>query len=244
MVSLRAVMDRVQPAGFVPAEGMSLLRHLFGYIPLPIETTSRFVQVSVHDQLDRLRRIHFNINVISVAFDALPVRTEATAQGQLNSALVRAREIYDAAGVGIGRVLRFSVPSQTGPGGDGHLRSEQELKDLTNAWTVHHDGIDVFVVSELDYMVDGAYPGGHSPIGGTCNKDDDTVATGLGIVLDSTPAATGHTLGHELGHYLGLEHWAHAGDNLMVPGSGADTLQNSQIQIIRGHCSIRAPLPI
>jgi hypothetical protein len=254
MTQLRRVIDLLQPD--LPDSGASVLRHLFGYVPVAGHPGAPD-RVSVRGQLARLRRPHFNLNVIEIAFDAQPHRTEAEAQRHLNAALARAREIYDLTGVAVGRVLRFSVPARGGPGGDGHLRSEQELVELTNTWTVHQDGIDVFVVYALDFAseFEGTQPAGVSPVCGTCDKDDeigdDDEMTGLAVILDNTPAQTGHTLAHELGHYLGLTHTVGTGlpgdrslQNLMTPGATFDALRSDQLEVILQHCSVRPPLPV
>ncbi|MEP7112410.1 MAG: hypothetical protein ABI862_04025 [Ilumatobacteraceae bacterium] len=245
-VSLRQAIFRTQ---WVPperplatADPAPVLRQLLGYRHAGDIGKAFITDVSILQQVRRLRRPHFNVNVISIGFDDLPNQSEAEAEHRVDMALMRSRDIFDAVGIGIGRVLRFAV--RAGPGRDNRIDSIQEFHDLTNAWTVHRDGIDAFMVSSVSIEEDFEEAGsaGISPQTGPCNKDDTTGATGIAVALQNDPVVMGDVLAHELCHYLGLHHDDSDGMNLMFPVRNGVHLTAEQATTMREHCMMRAPL--
>lgn len=249
-VSLRQAIVRtqwippeIQPATADPAR---VLRQLLGYHHARDIGKALISDVSIMQQVLRLRRPHFNLNVISIGFDDLLNQSAAEADRRVDMALMRSRDIFDAAGIGIGRVLRFAVSAGRGPGRNNRITSIREFHDLTNAWTVHRDGIDAFMVSSVSIEEDfeDAGSAGISPQNGPCNKDNTTGATGIAVALQNDPVVIGDVLAHELCHYLGLHHQDSDGMNLMYPVRNGVHLTAEQATTMREHCMMRAPLRV
>jgi hypothetical protein len=187
--------------------------------------------LSLLDQMGALRGPHFHMNVIMVGSDLF---TSAD-MVELDSAVHKARAIYKQQSVGVGRVLYFAIPVSMA---NGHeiINSDDEAGQLTNEWTVHNNGLDVFIVRDYSGTTIGL-----SPVGGPCNKDSGKM-NGSVVEISNGTQQTARSCSHEMGHYLGLDHQNSRPDNLMCQSSAASSittsvvLDGSQGAIIKGHC--------
>lgn len=236
-----------------PPVPFSVVRHLFGY-----QARGYVGPLSVKTQLDLVGGRHFHLNLIRVGLESFtPANNQA-----IDAALESLRTIYANAGFGIGRVLRFEIAEeQANDSGvvQGILVFDSLADDLTNAWTVHNNGLDVFLVLVFD-PAPNTQVIGRSAVGGPCDKDDSCVMTGCVVSLET--ASTGQVLAHEAGHYLGLSHInnltaaivdldndgnvdptipASVVANLMFPVMTPTSLvlNNFQRAIMTGHCFAR-----
>jgi hypothetical protein len=224
------------------AAKFSVLHDFFGLRSIPFAK-----EISLRQQMDRLRQSHFHFNVILVGSDAFT-------NGELddvNRAVFDTREIYSKAGVGVGRVQWFAIPVSMA-GGHDDISSDDEAVELTNSWTVHNNGLDVFVVRS-GWTEDGESHAGLSDQGASCDKDAGKSMSGS--VVSVNGVMSGITMAHEMGHDLGLEHivdldideldeaTAEQIRNLMFPFAVTTIgeLNPPQVVIILGHCLIQPP---
>ena len=144
-----------------------------------------------------------------------------------------ARDFYEQVGLGIGRVLRFSVATADANGHEQH-QSHAEAEALTNDWTVDNDAIDLFFVRT--FVIDGyIQPAGQSPVEGPCDKSGVRMN---GCVLRMSGSIVDYRLAHEVGHYLGLRD-VDDNQNVMwntAPNGGE--LTPSQGSNMRDHCFV------
>jgi hypothetical protein len=194
--------------------------------------------LSVRDQIMALRGIHFHVNAIKVGSDLFTPSDFVEVDGAIH----KARTIYKQVGVGIGRVRHFAIPVSLA---NGHeiIDNDDEAKTLTNEWTVHNNGLDVFIVR--DYVGSTI---GRSPAPGSCNKDDASDMTGSVVEISNGTQQTARSFAHEMGHYLGLGHENSKPENLMaqssVPGVNTTTsvvLTADQGNTILKHCFMQLP---
>lgn len=157
---------------------------------------------------------HFHINLIRLGGGAahpLP------AQAVLDRAVVRAREIWQAVDVTIGRVQWFD----DNLGGNAILETKTELERVMQRLSVSNDGVDCFVALALGFNALGFSPVTGPTLKGMSIKDGLAVATNQPTdtgLLPLNALLIGRNLAHELGHYFGLDHNAFfvGDDNLMV----------------------------
>jgi hypothetical protein len=168
--------------------------------------------LSLLAQMQRLKQNHFHLNIIRVGTDAnglLPAMDEQNA----DCAVQITRDIYAAAGVGIGRVERWwMIPLSANTGYDV-IDDDSEAEDLVDEYSVPNPGVDCFFV--LDYVgsTAGAHPG-----------------KGDGVVVESREnnfLGTARTMAHELGHFFGLDHRNDQPNNLMCQTSSANPMPGS-----------------
>lgn len=192
--------------------------------------------MSLLDHVRSLKGKHVHVNVIRVGIDNF---TSAEVD-RIDYAIFKARNIYRTVSLGIGRVQHFDVTAADADGRDD-LGSEGEAEDLTQAFTVPNNGLDVFMVdniSDPDFV-------GISPVDGPCDKDGKGMNGVVGGEVNRGSDAVARTFAHEIGHYLGLEHRNSDPDNLMCQTSKANSTRNSvlltsgQGSTVRGHCSVR-----
>lgn len=221
-------------------QDFSLLHDFFGLLSVPV-----IKELSVRQQMARLDGRHFHVNVILVGSDAFT----GSDLDDVNDAVIGTREIYGKVGVGVGRVRWFEIPVNMAQGHDD-ISSDDEAVELTNSWTVHNNGLDVFVVRQ-DWSEDGETHDGLSDQEASCDKDAGKSMSGSVVSLGGFMTAL--TLAHEIGHDLGLEHIVDLDldeldeatpeqiENLMFPfGTPASRLiYPFQVAIILTHCRMR-----
>jgi hypothetical protein len=223
MPSLR---KRAQCIG-IPGD-LSVVRDFFGLLSIPPRK-----ELSLQRQIELLERRHFHVNLILVGDDQfLPDEFAA-----LNLAVFDTRKIFAKAGIGVGRVLWFAIPVSMA---DGHedISCGDEAEKLTNSWTVHNDGLDVFVVRD-GWSEDGKSVEGASDQNASCDKDAGKAMSGSVVsVKDEVEGLlAGVLLAHEIAHDLGLEHVLEE-KNLMFPMIFTLTaeLHPWQVLIMLRHC--------
>jgi hypothetical protein len=249
MPSLRELITRVKTIGtnvpITPWPGsVSLLEDFWCYNHRPEDA-----ELSLRKQVKLLQGRYFNLNLIRVGDDLL---TDDRGK-RINGAAHQVREIYAAYDIGVVRLSHHVVTTENANGHD-QIDSDEEASDLTNEWTVHNDGLDVFLVARHWSNEDPeVVTGGLSPKDGTCDKDDAKTTTGLLVSTNNSVRTTGLIMAHELGHYFGLPHkpdkkigeveqpdvTAENIKNLMFPLQiGGSELTNNQLADVRDHCFI------
>jgi hypothetical protein len=242
--SIRALASCVGISG-----PFSILGDFFGFSRrrLPPDPTGARVEVSLTEQITRLRGPHSNLNVIAVGSDQFTDNDFI----EIDYSIFKLRNVYRPVGVGIGRVQHWVV-STADAGGLDTPTTDGDLEDLTQDWTVPNDGIDMFVPHNMSVPSNGGTTLGMSPIDGPCDKDAKGMNGATCGLWGSEQTA--RTFAHELGHYLGLSH--NHGDtcptttaernNLMAQSRCALSPRNSvlltssQGDNMDDHCSIRA----
>lgn len=217
---------------------VSVLGNLFGFLRQrvpndPCETTT--AEVSVLNQVNRLKGKHVHLNIIRVGIDNF---TSAEVD-KIDYAIYRAHKIFNTRSLGIGRVEHYDVTNAEA-GGKADIGSDDEAEDLTHDWTVDNNAIDVFMVDNIsaDFV-------GLSPVGGPCNKDAKGMNGVLGGEVNRSSSGVARSFVHEIGHYLGLPHKNSSFDNIMCQTSKANStcdsvlLTSSQGNTIRGHCFVK-----
>lgn len=173
---------------------------------------------------------HIDINIILVGSEAFTVGDR---QQVLDSIAVMT-SIYQQAGLAIGSVNRFVIPTARAKGHE-LISSSSEARALTADWSVANDAIDVFVVRKMI----GA--DGWSAVNGPCDKDKKGTMTGTVVSLNGDKGNSGNTFAHELGHYLGLSHIPDAGNFIGNNGSSNSNtaITSAQGDTMKAHCSVK-----
>ncbi len=185
----------------------SVVGDFFGYASAPpwnlapSQTNPNLPQsVSLLTQMRRVRQYHFHLNIVRVGTNANGFLPQVDEQN-VDCAVHVTRDIFAAAGIGIGRVQRgWHIELSENTGYDV-IGDDCEAEDLVDEYSVANDGIDCFLVPLYDGDV-----GGYAPSGGD------------GVVVESREGdffGTARTMAHELGHYLGLGHENGDPNNLM-----------------------------
>lgn len=180
----------------------SVMRDVFGFArgALPPDPTGAVVSVSMRDQIAAIEGRHIHVNVIRVGFDAIAAADIGASIERVDFAILRIRQIYAQAPLGVGRILHWEITQAQADGADD-IGSEDEADELWSSWDVPNDGVDVFItrtMSTTDFI-------GLSPVDGACDKDgkDDGLFGGR---IDRHADGVARTFAHEIGHYLGLSH--------------------------------------
>ena len=248
MASVKDIMNCI---GIDTSEPVSVLFHFFGFFRarVPEDPCSADPgEVSMLDHMNSLQGKHIHLNIIRVGIDNF---TDEEVD-KIDSAILTARRIYRGQSLGIGRVEHFDVESGDADGMDD-IANEDEAEDLTHAFTVPNNGIDVFMVDNISAGFVGL-----SPVGGPCDKDDKDMNGVLGGEVNRSRSRVARTFAHEIGHYLDLPHNHDDGDcpnstadcnNLMAQTGCADScgdgiceamiLTDSQGDTIRDHCFVQ-----
>ena len=231
--------------------------HLFGFrrrrVPTGPGDFPRRPTVSLLGLLRGIAGDHVNLNVFRVGADQF---TDAD-HHRADFALFRVREVFDAAGLRMGRLAHYDIATADADGLDAPT-STADLIRLSRKWRGYKDAIDVFFPRAMSVTVtiDGkTYSAlGRSAIDGPCDgkvvgDDMSGAVCGLWWSFDETA----RTFAHEVGHYLGLEHnhgddcptSSAAQDNLMAQSRCASSIRDSvdltraQGRTARSHCAVR-----
>jgi hypothetical protein len=233
--SVKSIMSCI---GVNTSGTVSVLGNLFGLLRKRVPSDpciSTTAEVSVLNQVNRLKGKHVHLNIIRVGIDNF----SSAEVDKIDYAIYRAHKIFNTRLLGIGRVEHYDVTNAEA-GGKADIGSDDEAEDLTQDWTVDNNAIDVFMVDNIstDFV-------GLSPVGGPCDKDAKGMNGVLGGEVNRTSSEVARTFVHEIGHYLGLGHKNSSTNNLMCQTKFATStcnsvlLTSSQGDTIRGHCFVK-----
>jgi len=207
-VTVRSVRAAMNCMGLGTSGDVSLMWNVFGFRqarPPTDPVGGATVTMSLADTFADLSGRHVNLNMIAVGFDGLSAADRDRYVNSVDWAAFRMRQIYDGAGIGVGRVQHYEIAVADARGYDD-IGDTDEADDLHDEWGVPNNGIDAFFVRNISAASGGGGLLGRSPIDGDCEKDskDDGLLAGGANNTDSDSVA--RTFTHEVGHYLDLEH--------------------------------------
>lgn len=217
----------------------SILRDYYGFFrsQIPPDPTGAGVTLSLARDLRLLEGEHFHANMISVPVDQFVDADDI----EIDYSILRLRNIYAQINVGVGRILHFGIPASQA-GGLATPNDEDDLEQLTDDFTVDNNGLDVFLIRNMNIPSDGGILLGLSAVDGSCDKDAKGMTGSCAGLFGSEQ--TSRTVAHEIGHYLTLEHRQDERDNLMCQSGRANSIRNSvqlttgQGSDVRGHCFV------
>lgn len=227
---------------------LSLLTDLFGHLRMP---TDEGLTLSLLEQVERLKLRRINLNIIVIGSDGFTTEDYE----RIENALPYLRQMMATGQIGVGRVNRYAV-TVADAGGYDFIGDDCEASDLPDQWTVHNDGLDIFIVRSNTWIFDDVEAAGQSAVDGPCNKDNTLEMSGcvVGRGGGALPSTSGRFLGtaiaHEIGHYLGLDHIIDIDDideatpaqqdNIMYPGILFDPARFNQTQAweMHEHCLV------
>ena len=202
-----SVKDMLECIGADLSEDQSVLFRLFGFRRgmVPPDPTGVAASVSLLQLAGDQAGDHIHVNAIAVGFDILSGTSPPTpspledARIEVDYAIYRLRNIYRPRGMGVGRVLHYSIDNVDADG-MADIADSDEARELWESFYVDNDGIDAFVVRNISGTLLGL-----SPRPGDCgkqSKNDGLMAGGI----DNNDEGLSRTFAHEIGHFLGLPH--------------------------------------
>ena len=176
-----------QHAACVGASGnFSVMRNVLGFVrgrlPPHPDGAGGMVSVSMREQINAVAARHVHLNVIRVGFDALSAAEQSAALERIDWAVLRTRQIYAPASLGVGRVLHWFITRAEADGADD-IGSEDEARGTVGRLDGAEQRPDVFMVRTISASFIGL-----SPVGGACDKDDKDDGL-IGGRIDRDPTA-------------------------------------------------------
>jgi hypothetical protein len=217
----------------------SVLANFYGFFRgrIPPDPTGAGVTLSLNRDMTLLEGESFNANMIAVPVDQFTDNDDI----EIDYSILRLRNIYAQVNVGVGRVLHFGI-SAAQAGGLATPNDEDDLEDLTDDFTVNNNGLDIFLIRNMNIPSNGGVLLGLSEVDGSCDKDGKGMTGSCAGLFGSEQ--TSRTVAHEVGHYLSLEHRNSQTSNLMCQSGQASSIRNSvqltsgQGSDVRGHCFV------
>lgn len=242
--------------GLAPDQDIRLHLHLFGHLLERVPEAPADFGVRRISLLDHLRRVdqrRIELNVWRIGSDLFSNQDNE----RIDFAIFRMRQIYEQSDLTVGRIRHYARTESQSKNLDTPT-SESDLQDITETWSGHQNGIDVFFPANMNVSItlpDGSSGVllGISPIEGPCDTTDSGLQGAVCGIWSFD--RTARTFSHELGHYLGLEHPAlttdPAGnkistrpDSLMAQTWSANSarnstdLNNTEGSDLRDHCAV------
>lgn len=218
----------------------SVLRDFYGFFrgALPPDPTNAEVSVSLARELNEIAGEHFNVNFIAVGDDQFDDNDNI----EVDYSIYRLRNIYAANGIGVGRIEHYGISTAEADRLDSPTKKSQ-LEDLTQQWTVPNNGVDLFIIANLNVPSGSGILLGRSAINGPCG---DKEAKGMNGSVSGLWGSeqTSRTVAHELGHYFSLKHKNDQPTNLMCQSGSASNIRtsvnitSSQEDDVRDHCFV------
>lgn len=247
-----SIKDLANCAGMDTSGSFSILGDFFGFRRSRVPedeglSGSDRASVSLLQLAQDLDDDFVNLNIIKIGADQFVVDGNPSTSRPSNDnhhlidyCIYRVRNIFRTRGVGVGRILHFSVDTADAQGHD-NCTSRSETEEITDTWTVNNDGIDTFVPFILNVPSGTGILLGRSAVNGPCEAKDDKGMNGSVFGLWS-PEQASRTFAHEVGHYLKLGHRNSSPDNLMCQSGSANNMRtsvdltSSQGSSMRSHC--------
>ncbi|HJQ33108.1 MAG TPA: zinc-dependent metalloprotease family protein [Pyrinomonadaceae bacterium] len=235
MASLRQIAACIGISGT-----FSVLGDFYGFFlaRVPDDPTGVEITLSLLQQIRRLQKPHFHLDVTAVGSDNFT----GAMDGALDYSLFKIRNVYAQAGVGVGRVRHHRVLSADAQGLDV-ITSEGEMETITDTFALDGDSINVLIPASMNVPSDGGMLLGKSAIDGPCEEKDDKGLNGS-CVGPWGSEQMARTMAHEVGHYLGLTHRNDEPENLMCQSGKASSIRDSilidsgQADDIKDHCLV------
>jgi hypothetical protein len=245
--SLRGVCAALGRTGSV-----SLCRDILGFsgskIPAAPNNTRPVPVLNINKFVRLLRGKHFHVHLIFAGSELFTNND----MRRMDYEVFRLRDIYAAAGIGIGII---TMERRTAANSAGHavVRTRADVERTGHDITADGDFIPVVVPADMTpnlTAADGSIkPGlGKSPLKGPCSPRNEVDMNSVVVNFDGDPSS--RTLAHEVGHFLGADHPTTPGTNLMAqnadfPGDSffATTIIESDRNKMLAHpCVIRPGL--
>ena len=182
--------------------------------------------LSLLTQVKRCQQTHFHLDCVRVGTGSDNLLAAVDEQN-LDCAVQMARDIYGAAGIGIGRYNRWWLIPLSDNTGYDVIDDDCEASDLVDEYAAPGGGVDVFFVQAYAGSTVGLHPW-----------------KGDGVVVESRETdflGTARTFSHELGHYFDLGHENDKPNNLMCqtskanPMPGSTQLNSGQVSDVKDH---------
>ncbi|MEM7189652.1 MAG: hypothetical protein AAF439_08575, partial [Pseudomonadota bacterium] len=164
MASVRHILSCI---GRNTSGSNSILRDLMGFrvARVPFTGSTKF-SISLKDTVNGIEGRHVHLNVINVGWEnEFSTTNRDTGRRKVDFAIMRTRQIFEQANLGVGRVQHWFIDQSEADGADD-IGSEGEADELSDDWSVDNNGIDCFVprtISDDDFI-------GISPRPGDCDK--------------------------------------------------------------------------